>query len=65
MPEVIAALRRIFERSAIKNGRANSPRRNGRTISIMKPMPEASLSGPNFTFSMPASRLPQRHVRHR
>jgi len=61
----IAADLRTLERCAIKKGRANSPRRNGRTTNIMKPIADASLSCLKGTFSMPDSRLPQRRVRAR
>ena len=62
---VIAALRRMELRWAMRNGRANSPSRNGRTSSIMKPMALASFSARNRTRSWEASSAPQRAVRHR
>ncbi len=61
--DVIAALRRMELRWAMRKGRANSPSRNGSTSSIMKPMPEASFSGRNGTRSRPDNRQPQRSVR--
>ena len=61
--EVIAALRRIELRWWIRNGRANSPRRNGRTSNIMKPIPAASLSLRKLTLSIPDNKKPHRSVR--
>ena len=62
---VIAALRRIELRWAIRNGRANSPSRKGSTRSIMKPMALASFSERKRTRSCEASNAPQRAVRVR
>jgi hypothetical protein len=62
---VIAALLRMELRWAMRNGRANSPSRKGRSSSIMKPMALASFSARNRTRSCEASSAPQRTVRQR